>query len=1108
MSDSTTPSPNGHDTPPKGAVPPPAATTDDGAPVDLTRFTGLSGVSIRRPVFTAMVMIGLVVLGLFSFSGLAIDQYPDVDIPIVTVQTVYTGASPETIEREVTQRLEEAFNPVAGVDGITSVSLEGVSVITVEFELGTDVDEASQDVRAKIDAVRRDLPADIEQPVVQKFDPSAEPIVSLAVSSTTLPISDLTTMADEDIRRTLESVQGVGEVQIAGGLAREIRVDINPERLQALGVTVNQVIGALQAQNLEAPAGRVERGNREQLVRVTGRIDDPAQFAGVVVANRNGTPIRLGEVATIQDATEEERSLAFVDGERAVALDILKVSGANTVEVAEQVIEAVHEIQAALPAGTSLQVIRDNSVMIRHSVEDVIFELLLGALLTIIIVMLFLNDIKATTITSLALPVSVISAFIVMNVLGFTLNILTLMALSLSIGILIDDAIVVIENIVRHREMGKDHFTAAGEGTREIFLAVLATTLTIVAVFVPVAFMGGIIGKFFYQFGVTVAVAVLVSLFVSFTLTPMMSAHWGVEPHKAEHGKSKNPIKNFIAAFNTWFDRGAEKYSGLIGWALGHRKAVIVLAIASFFAALMLFPFIGGGFMPTTDDAEFAVQFDSPDGSSLAYTREKAVQIGEVVGEIEGVDYTYTTVGAGATGTVTGGNIFVKLTPSSERELSQQELMVVARERLKPVFGVDISVLAAGGLGGATAPLAVEVRGPDVEGLQALSLQVEDAVANATGVVDVTNSLGQPRPEYRIEVRRDLANELGLDIGAVAATVRPVLAGQTVTTWEDPTGEERDVVLQVAAEQRRSVEDIARIPIATSNTAAGGGSITVPLSQVARIVEGTAPSQIDRNDLQRVATISASNVPELSISEASANIETELAKVTLPPGYSVRLGGETEQLAETTGYVIQAILLAIILIFLILASQFESISQPFAIMMSLPLSLIGVLLALLITGDTLNMMSMIGVILLFGLVTKNAILIVDNINERRREGKDRWTSVVEAGQVRLRPIMMTTLAMIAGMLPIAIGMGEGGGFRAPMARAVIGGLITSTMLTLLVVPVAYTYFDDFGGWIKSRFSADARAERKAVQAQRAEHAADERLANEPVMGDPVLSPAL
>ncbi|MDF1503392.1 efflux RND transporter permease subunit [Roseisolibacter sp. H3M3-2] len=1060
---------------------------------DTQRGGGLSGLAIRRPVFTTMMMVLLVVLGIFGYRGLAIDQFPDVDLPVVTVQTVYPGASAETIEREVSRRMEEAFNPVEGVDRITSVSLEGVSQVVVEFDLGRDVDVAAQDVRTKIETIRRDLPEDIESPVVQKLDPGAAPILSLALSSETLPLVDLTTLADEDVRRALESVSGVGEVRLAGGLAREIRVNLLPGRLQALGVTVPEVMGALQRQNLEVPAGRVEAGANERIVRVTGRITDAAQFADVIVATRGGQPVRLADVARVEVGNEEERSLALVDGERAVAIDLVKVSGANTVAVADEVQAALARLRTTLPAGVELSVIRDNSVQIRHSVEDVIHELVIGAALTIVIVMLFLNDWKATAITSLALPVSVVSSFVLMSALGFTLNMLTLMALSLSIGILIDDAIVVVENIVRHREMGRDHFTAARTGTREIVLAVLATTLAIVAVFAPVAFMKGIVGRFFFQFGLTVAWAVLVSLFVSFTLTPMLSAWWGVNPHTAGAGRG-NALTRTIARFNVWFDRQAGKYRGVVTWALGHRRATMAIAAASLVGAFALVPFIGGSFLPETDNSEFVVQFETPEGQSLGYTRGKATEAIAALRALPEVDYTYATVGAGATGTVTAGEIYVKLRPTADRERSQQEVMVAARERLGALFGVRTSVLVAGGVGGARAPLAIEVRGPDVAELQRLSALAMAEVKAVPGVVDVQSSLGDPKPEYRITLDREVANRVGLDVGQAAATIRPLMAGETATRWEDPSGEERDVVVQVAPEFRRSLVDVGQIPVPTA-ARGDAGVATVPLRDVARIEEGTAPAQIDRKDLSRIVTISGNTAPELSLQEASTQIQARLATLQLPAGYTISLGGDTEQLAETGGYVVETLVLAVILIFLILASQFESFTQPVAIMLSLPLSLVGVLLALKLTGSTLNMMSMIGVIMLMGLVVKNAILLVDNANERRAGGADRFAALVEAGAVRLRPIVMTTLAMVVGMIPVALGTGEGGGFRAPMARAVIGGLITSTLLTLIVVPVAYTYLDDLGSWFKRRLVSPDREREIAAERE------SSGLAPEPAWGD-------
>jgi len=1052
---------------PNGARPPAPrrVRADDGR--------GLSHVAIRRPVFTAMMMIALVVLGLFSFRRLPIEQFPNIDFPVVVVQTVYAGASPETIEREVSRRLEESFNTVEGVKRMTSMSLEGVSQVLVEFQLSRDGDQAAQDIRAKVDAIRRELPDDVEPPTVMKFDPGALPILSLSISSPTIAPVELTRLADEDIRRRVEAVDGVGQVQLAGGLAREIRVNILPSRLQAMRVSAPDVMAALKRQNMEVPAGYVHRSASEDLVRVVGRIKDPAEFNNIVVANRNGQSVRLADVARVEDATAEERSLAYVNGNRAIAMDVLKLSGANTVATAEAVKNALEQLKPLLPNGATVRIVRDNSVWIRSMVHDVIMELLIGAALTVLVVMLFLNDLKATAITSLALPVSIISSFILMGALGFTLNMLTLMALSLSIGILIDDAIVVIENVVRHRELGRDHFTAARRGTREIFLAVMATTLTVVAVFVPVAFMGGIVGRFFYQFGLTVAFAVLVSLFVSFTLTPMLSARWGVEPHAKATGWLAT-VTRPISAFNRWFDAQADRYQGVIHWALGNRLKTLGIAFASLSAALLLFPVIGGEFFPKSDSGEFSINFQTPEGSSIEYTRSRAAAMDRVLREMPGVDYTYLTVGAGLTGTVTKGTFYVKLVPASQRSMSQDEAMVEARKRLSVLVGVTPSVVQSGGMGGPRSALQVNLKGASTTELQRLADELVGRMRRIPGVVDVESSLGQPRPEYRILVDRFVANDLGLDAGQVAGAVRPLMAGQTVTTWEDAHGEERDVVLQVAPEERRTFEDLRTLPIATTHKDDNGVYETVPLAQVARIERGVAPTEVDRQDLERVATVGANLMPELSTSKATAKIRAEVAAMGLPPGYTVQMGGETEAMEETVGYVLEAILLAVILIYLILASQFESLTQPFAIMLSLPLSLIGVLLALLLTGSTFNMMSMIGVILLMGLVTKNAILLVDNANARRGAGKDRWTALTEAGRVRLRPIMMTTAAMVFGMLPIALGIGEGGGMRAPMARAVIGGLITSTMLTLIVVPVAYTYFDDFGMWMRRRLVSEEK----------------------------------
>lgn len=1035
------------------------------SPASIEHVGGLIGVAIKQPVFTTMIMIGLMVLGLFSLTRLSIDQFPDISIPIVSIQTTYAGASPDAVEREVTKRIEEAVNPTQGIKKITSISLEGVSAITAEFELGTNIDAATADVRSKIEQIRRELPADIDQPIIQQFDPASAPILSLALSSPTSPIGELTTLADNAIRRTLEGVRGVGRVQITGGVDQEVHVLLDPTAMQSLDVSVADVMNSLRQQNLDVPAGRIESQNREELVRVLGRIERPEQFGRIIVADRGGAPVRLSQIATVVDTTEEARSIALVDGNQAIGIDLLKVSGANTVDVANQVRDALPALRATLPEGATLDVIVDNSIQIQQSVTGVEHELVIGAILTVLIVFLFLGDWRATAITAFTLPVSVLSTFILLDALGFTLNILTLMALSLSIGILIDDAIVVIENIVRRRVLGDGPFTAAANGTQEIFLAVMATTLSLVAVFVPVAFMGGIIGKFFFQFGLTIAWAVLVSLFVSFTLTPMLSAWWTSDDDDVSHhgsapvpGQRRTLMARFRHGFDSRFDRLARVYHRIVVWALLHRRTTVAAALLSFVGAIALFPLVGGAFMPDQDTGAFTVTFKTPSGSSLAYTESKAREASAILGVIEGVRFTYTSVGAGPTGSVTNGNIYVSLGPRGERALSQQEIMPLAREALSNVYGAESSVLVAGGMGGAVKPIQIPIRGPDFAELERIAQRVMDVALAVPGAIEVESSVGEPRPELQLHIDIDRANDLGLDVTSISGTVRPLLAGQVATTWEDRTGEERDVVVRLPASDRTTADKVAALPIAATNNR------MIPLGQVARVERGTGPAQIDHEALQRVITVSANVAPGTSLSEVSALVQAGLDTVPMGEGYTASMGGDTEQLAETTGYVIQSLLLAVVLIYLILASQFGSFIQPFAIMLALPLSLVGVMAALLATGDTLNIMSMIGIILLMGLVTKNAILLVDNANQHRAAGVARDDALAEAGAVRLRPILMTTLAMIFGMIPIALGTGEGGEFRAPMARAVIGGLITSTLLTLIVVPVVYTYFEDFSDW--------------------------------------------
>ncbi|MGE5759840.1 MAG: efflux RND transporter permease subunit [Gemmatimonadota bacterium] len=1008
----------------------------------------LSDLSIKRPVFASMMMLALVVLGLFSYRRLNIDQFPDVEFPFLVIQTRYSGASPESVEREVTKKIEESVNTVEGVKRIQSTSTEGFSTIFVLFNLGTKLMDAQADVRAKIDAIRQDLPTDIDPPVISRANPSDQPIFVLAVQGENWALRDLTRLADEVVSRRIENVSGVGSVTLVGGLKREIHVLLEPDRLQALGISPDMVTAALRRENGDVPAGRVEQGNAEQLVRVAGKIRDPKDFASLIVTTRNGIPVRLGQIARIEDAQEEARDVAYVNGGRAVALEVRKTSGANTVEATDHIKQVMAELEPTLPHGVRLAVVQDNSTWIRNSVDDVQKTLLEGAFLTVLIVFLFLNSWRSTVITGLTLPVSVIAAFLAIYAFGFTINIMTLMALSLAIGILIDDAIVVRENIVRHVERGEDHYTAARKGTAEIGFAVMATTMSVIAVFVPVAF------------------AVLVSLFVSFTLDPMLSSLW-YDP-QAEGGAQRGPIGRALERFNNSFKGLGQRYRGLIAWALDHRLATMGIATAAFFAAMSLFGLglVGGQFFPISDNEQTLLSIETPVGSSVDYTAGKALELSHYLDSLPEVSLTYATVGgAQQNEAVNKGQIYIKLTSKGTRERTQQQLEAGLRRVLPRFQGVSARVEQIGVAGGSQAPIQLNLEGPALARLQEMSDSALAAIHSVPGLVDLRSSLEGRKPEFSVDVNRDLAADVGLSVGGIGAALRPVLTGEQAGTWEDETGLAHDVVVRLVPESRQTETDLARIPLPSSRLdTRTGAPVMIPLGQVAAIRSSAAPNEIKRLDLERVATIEG-NYQGRPLTDVVKDVRTRLATLDLPPGYRFDFGGEQKDFAETVGYMLESLTLAIVFIYLILASQFGSFLQPLAIMLSLPLSLVGVMLALMLTRGTFNIMSMIGVIMLMGLVTKNAILLIDFANKARESGSDRRKALIDAGELRLRPIVMTTLAMIFGMLPTALALGAGAEFRAPMAHAVIGGLITSTLLTLVVVPVVYTYLDDFGTWV-------------------------------------------
>ncbi|MFN8652516.1 MAG: efflux RND transporter permease subunit [Gemmatimonadales bacterium] len=1017
----------------------------------------ISDFAIRRPVITVVTMVALSVFGIIALFKLKTDEFPDVAPPFVSVGIPYPGGSPDAVEREVLEPIEEVIASISGVKKMQGTAQDGFAQILIEFQFEKPLLEATQDIRDAISTIRADLPEEMKEPIIKKVSDTDRPIVSLALSSKTLSAAELTRVADPGIARELRSLSGVAEVNVVGKHERELTVLLRPEALQGAGVSVAQVVQALRLQNVAAPVGRIEADYEERSIRLQGRLSEPSDFLKLVVAERNGRLIRLGEVASVIDGTEEPRSLTLYNESEAVGIDIKKSKGYSTTDVSDRIKERVERIQKTLPQGATLAMVRDGGERVDRSVRNVEETLVEGALLTVLVVFLFLNSWRSTIITGLALPVSVLASFIAVWAFGFTLNTMSLLGLSLAIGILIDDAIVVRENIVRHVEMGKDHLTAAREGTDEIGLAVAATTFSILAVFVPIAFLPGVAGQWFKPFGLTIACSVAVSLFVSFSLDPMLSAYWP-DPHREEHQKAW--ITRVLDRFNAWFDRTAKRYERVIAWALDHRWSMVAIATASFVFALAMpaMSLVGVGFFPIDDRGEFNIQIETPPGSSLAYTRVKAEEVAKIARSLPETRYTYTTLGGGANGAVDAGVIYVRLTPKKQRKRSAEDLAAVMREKTARLTGAKLAVFTTD-FGGGRKQLLLEVRGSEVAAITATAEQVLAEVAKVPNVVDLDLSSKGQKPEVTIKLNRGLAGSLGITVGDVAQSVRPAFAGIDAGDWVDPSGETRDVEVRLTPESRTRTEDLRRLPLLVVGP--NGAPSTVPLMQVADITSSLGPAVI--NHLNRDPVVNVQwNTQGRSTGEVMTDVRARLAKIQLPPGVRITEGGDAESQTEVFGNIFIALGVAAMLMYLILVMQFGSFIDPLAIMMSLPLSMIGVMLGLAITKLTINIMSLIGVILLMGIVAKNAILLIDFAKwAMEKDGLPLREALIKAGSIRLRPILMTTFALIAGMIPVALGRGEGAQFRAPLGVAVIGGVITSTLLTLVAIPTFYEILVEF-----------------------------------------------
>ncbi|VWX61987.1 Nodulation protein NolG [Burkholderiales bacterium 8X] len=1083
-------------------------------------------VSLQNPVFATMLMLALVVLGIFSYQRLQVDQFPNIDLPVVVVLTEYPGASPEIVESEVTKKLEEGVNSIAGINAVTSRSYEGQSVVIIEFQLYVEGRKAADDVREKVAAVRPLFRDEVKDPRVLRFDPASRPVWSVAVlpepaaaapvgaptgaaasatAGTRVPTAvELTNWADQVLKKRLENVRGVGSVTLVGGTKREINIYLDPQAMEAFGVSANQVVDAVRSENQALPVGAVRSLEQERVVQIDARMERPEDFGRIIVARRGGStaasgngiangssaPVRIDQVATVRDGAQEIDSLALYNGQRTLLLSVQKAQDENTIQVVDGLVKAIAEIQPQLPPGVKLAPIADASRPIRVAVTNVRQTLIEGALLTVLIVFLFLNSWRSTVITGLTLPIALIGTFWFMAMFGFTINMVTLMALSLCVGLLIDDAIVVRENIVRHVQMGKAPYTAALDGTQEIGLAVLATTLSIVAVFLPIGFMEGIIGKFFHEFGITIVAAVLISMFVSFTLDPMMSSIWH-DPAIDRHGRDSPPVGWYdktIGRVTGLFDRATERladgYQGILRWALVHKLKTVFAAIGIFVLSIFMVPLLGTEFVPKADFSETAVSFYTPVGSSLEVTEARARQVEGILREMPEVRYTLTTINTGDAAGKMYASVYVRLVDRTQRVRSVDEMSPVLRQRLQSIPGITVTHVGLRDSVGGNKVIEFSLQGPDLKELERLTTRVMDAIRPIPGLVDLDSSQKPNKPTVSVVVRRDAASDLGLGVAPIANALRTLVAGTTVGNWRAPDDQTYDVNVRLAPEVRNSPADLARLPFASTTMGANadGSSRIVRLQQVADVRESTGPNQINRRALAREVAINA-NTSGRSAGEVSADVRAALAGIAFPPGYGWQFSGSTKNMQESFGYAVSALALAVIFIYMILASQFKSFLQPLALMTALPLTLIGVVLALLMFRSTLSMFSVIGVVMLMGLVTKNAILLVDFAIRSREPGVAPDGSVVPglpraealllAARVRLRPILMTTLAMIFGMVPLAFAISEGSEQRAPMGQAVIGGVITSSLLTLVVVPVVYCYMDDLAAWARRRSSRRA-----------------------------------
>ena len=1018
----------------------------------------ITELAIKRPIFTTMMITALVVLGLFSYFRLGVDQMPNVEFPYVVVQTTLRGAGPEEIESSITKPIEESVNTISGIVDLTSTSYEGLSMVLIKFKLEKNGDVAAQEVRDKINAVLAQLPQGTDQPVVSKFDIGAISVVNIVVSGNR-DLLELTQFAKKKIKENIETVSGVGSITMVGGREREIHIVVNPLKMASLNILTKQLKDAITQQNIEIPGGKVEQPSKEFVLRTLGRIKNVRDFNSIVITNVNGTPIRISDIARVEDTGERMTSSSYLNGRPAVTLVVKKQSGSNTVEVVKDIRKRVQEIQSLIPPGIETRIVGDQSKFIKDSVRTVEEHLILGALFAGLMVLVFIGDFRSTIISSISIPVSLIATFLLLDYAGFTLNTMTLLGLTIAVGLVIDDAIVMLENIYRHMEEHKiSPLKAAMAGAEEIGFAVIAMSLSLMVIFVPLAYMGGIIGRFVKSYGLTVAFAIAISTFVALTLTPMLCSLF-LKVKSSE----KTKLQKFTDHINEYL---ASKYIILLEWALSHRKAMVTASICIMLSMIPLFMFIGKDFLPTDDTGQYQITVKAPEGTSLEVMKQLFAQIEAEAKAIPYVTTTLSSIGTGigahaGSSATNEGYITVELVDLSKRP-PLKEIMATERDMMAKYTGLRTAVSAAGGFGGGEKELQYVVMGPDLEKLQVYAGAVADHMKTLKGVVDVDLSFSYAKPEYRVEIDRDRAHDLGVKIEDIATSLRTMVGGEEdITKFKDG-----DELYQVRVRADSNYRDRKDVLEALVVPALGGRMVR--LDSLAKVVEGVGPTQIERLNRQRKITVEA-NTTGMPLGTMITEADKAFKKLNAPPEYSGSATGRSKELGNMLMGFVTAFLMAFIFIYIVLASQFESFVYPIAIIIALPLTLPFAVISLFVTGQSMTLFSIMGIFMLFGIVKKNAILQVDYTNTLRAKGLTRHAASIEANRTRLRPILMTTLTLVACMIPTALGTGAGSGSRRAMAWVIIGGQTLSLLITLLMTPVTYTLFDDLQEWFKKKY---------------------------------------